>query len=51
MEKELVVWAGFIPLWRAVGKRWRLRYAGDIAHQTPQSTGVGLTIPRLARPI
>ena len=38
------------PLWR-MGKRRRLRHAWEIAHETRQSTGTGLTISRLARPI
>ena len=40
-----------IPIGEGVGKRRRLRHAWEIAHQTRQSTGTGLTISRLARPM
>ena len=39
------------PIREGVGKRRRLRHTWEIAHQTRQSTGTGLTISRLARPM
>ena len=39
------------PIREGVGKHRRLRHIGEIAHQTRQSTGTGLTISHLARPM
>ena len=39
------------PIREGVGKWRRLRHTWEIAHQTRQSTGTGLTISRLARPM
>lgn len=39
------------PSGEGVSKRRRLRHVWEIAHQTRQSNGTGLTISRLARPM